>query len=180
MPNSSLTDAIKEAYASAPTDTVILHTLEFRHSAFTQPLRVVYDNRQWSGYLEADAPEDGGQLVNFSPYTFEIKLPEVTDSGLPELEIKIDNVTQEIQEQIEAAAVTSEQVELTYRPFLSSDVNGSGYLNGPQMDPPMHLVITFIKADVLKITATASFGDISNKLFPVEIYTPDNFPGLVR
>ena len=34
MPNPALEQAIREAYASAPSDTVILHTLELRHPAF--------------------------------------------------------------------------------------------------------------------------------------------------
>ena len=36
MPDPSLSAAIKEAYASAPTDTVILHTLELRHPDFVR------------------------------------------------------------------------------------------------------------------------------------------------
>ena len=34
MPDPSLTQAIQEAYASAPSDVVILHTLELRHPEF--------------------------------------------------------------------------------------------------------------------------------------------------
>ena len=34
MPNTALSEAIKEAYASAPSEQIILHTLELRHPAF--------------------------------------------------------------------------------------------------------------------------------------------------
>ena len=34
MPDPALSQAIKEAYAAAPSDVVILHTLELRHPAF--------------------------------------------------------------------------------------------------------------------------------------------------
>ena len=49
MPNAALSEAIKEAYASAPSQQIILHTLELRHPAFVdeagQPvaIRVVRD-----------------------------------------------------------------------------------------------------------------------------------------
>ncbi len=49
MPNAALSEAIKEAYASAPSEQIILHTLELRHPAFVdeagQPvaIRVVRD-----------------------------------------------------------------------------------------------------------------------------------------
>lgn len=34
MTDATLTEALKEAYASAPSDITILHTLELRHPAF--------------------------------------------------------------------------------------------------------------------------------------------------
>ena len=34
MPNTLLSEALREAYASAPSDVVILHTLELRHPSF--------------------------------------------------------------------------------------------------------------------------------------------------
>ena len=34
MPNTALSEAIKEAYASAPSQQIILHTLELRHPSF--------------------------------------------------------------------------------------------------------------------------------------------------
>jgi hypothetical protein len=34
MPDPTLSEAIQEAYAHAPSDAIILHTLELRHSDF--------------------------------------------------------------------------------------------------------------------------------------------------
>ena len=63
MPDFSLEDALKEAYASAPASEVILHTLELRHPSFTQPIRVVRDHAEFTCFLEADAPEEGTPKV---------------------------------------------------------------------------------------------------------------------
>ncbi len=65
-------------------------------------------------------------------------------------------------------------IELTYRPYLSTD------LSGPQMNPPITLTITEINVDILKITATARMMDLGNKSFPSENYTVKNYPGLTR
>jgi hypothetical protein len=41
------------------------------------------------------------------------------------------------------------------------------------------MVLSNISADVFKVRATASFGDLNNKRFPNEEYTAERFPGLV-
>ena len=43
MHDPALSDALREAYASAPVGEVIWHTLELRHPAFAAPIRVVRD-----------------------------------------------------------------------------------------------------------------------------------------
>ena len=72
------------------------------------------------------------------------------------------------------AIETQDMIEMTYRPYLSSDKSC------PQMNPPITLVITDIQVDVLKITATARMMDIGNKSFPAENYTVSKYPGLSR
>ena len=66
MPNNALSEALREAYASAPSDVVILHTLELRHPSFIDDdgdsiaIRVVRDNQDLKARLESSAPLDGG------------------------------------------------------------------------------------------------------------------------
>ena len=65
MPDPSISQAIKEAYAAAPSDVVILHTLELRHPAFKddegQPtaIRVVRDHVDLTARLEPTARASG-------------------------------------------------------------------------------------------------------------------------
>ena len=76
MPDSTLSQAIMEAYAAAPSDVVVYHTLEINHAAFTQPIYVVRDNAD----LEADL-EDGGGTVTFVRFAFDLVKPEVSPAG---------------------------------------------------------------------------------------------------
>lgn len=180
MPDSSLSAAIKEAYASAPQGEVILHTLEFRHPSFVdevnQPtaIRVVMDHADLEAMLEADAPLNPGEYVTFIAFAFDFSLPEIQQSAVPEITITIDNVSQEIERNLALAVASPYKIEVTYRPFLSTD------LTGPQMDPPLTLTVTHIEANDFQVTARATFSDMANKAFPGEDYTAERFPGMVR
>lgn len=174
MPDPTLSEAIKEAYASAPSDVVIVHTLEMRHPAFTEPIRVVMDFIPIEARLEKSAPLNAEELVTFQPFAFDLVLPEVVDTGVPEMQITIDNVSGEILRHIELAMPEPEKLEVTYRAFLSDDLEA-----GPQNDPPLHMTITQIEADATAIRAKASIADFVNKKFPGEVYTDKKFPGLI-
>ena len=172
MTDTTLKEAIKEAYASAPDDEIIVYTIEMRHPAFTQPLRVVRDHKSFTGTLEASASANAGEAVEFLPYAFDLELPEIAETGKPEIVLTIDNVSREIVASIEAAVRTPYKIEITFRIYLMSDTAG------PQNDPPMSMVINTIEADVFKVTARAGFADLSKTAFPRKTYTLDQFPSL--
>lgn len=174
MPNTTLSEALKEAYASAPSDIIIVNTLEIRHPAFTAPIRVVSDFVSVTAKLEANAPLNAGEMVEFLPFAFELSLPEMTDKGVPELGLRIDNVSREIMEHIELASPLPDKLEITYRAYLSNDLS-----SGPHNDPPLHLTIISIEADAVAITAKASVVDFINKKFPNQEYDENRFPGLI-
>jgi hypothetical protein len=180
MPDPSLSQAIKEAYAAAPSDVVILHTLELRHPAFVDDdgnvtaIRVVRDHVELVARLEIAAPMDGGAMVTFVALAFDLSLPPIDTAPVPEITVTLDNVSREIVRHLDAAVATQDKIEITYRPFLSTD------LEGPQMDPSITLVLTEVEANALQITGRARMLDIGNKAFPAEIYTANRFPGLAR
>lgn len=172
MPDVTLSEAIKEAYASAG-DVPIYHTLEIRHSTMTEPIRVVRDIESLTAYLEADAPADPGTEVTFLPYAFDFQKPEVGPNGAPVMPITIDNVGREITIAMENAVASVEPVLITYREYLAND------LTGPQNDPPIHMELKSVTCDVYRVSATAGFPDRSTRKFPTLEYTAEDFPGLV-
>lgn len=174
MPDPNLSAAIQEAYASAPDDAVIFHTLEIRHDSFEEPIRVVRDHVPLNATLEDDAPLNAGEEVTFLAYAFDFQLPPVKSNGVPELLITIDNISQEIEQALRSAAESAGKLEVTYRPYLSTD------LSAPQMDPPITLTVLSATADTFRVTARCSFGDLVNKQYPDQDYTAARFPGLVR
>ena len=180
MPNPALSEAIQEAYAHAPSDAIILHTLEIRHPDFRDEngnptaIRVVRDQLDLQARLEADAPMDAGTIVNFVAMGFDLDLPAVDTTPVPEIVVTLDNVSREIVRYLDVAAESQSVIEITYRPYLSND------LEGPQMDPPITLILSEVEADVQRVTARARMMDIGNKAFPSRNYTAKEFPGLTR
>jgi len=173
MPNTTLTQAIKEAYAAAPTDTVILHTLELRHVALTVPIRVVLDNQDWVLTLEAGAPVNPGQAVTFIKFRFDFRIPDITDGSSPEMEVSMDNVDRSIVDGLEAANASPSKLELTYRQYTNL------ITSAPQNNPPLHLIVNHCEVNLFRATLRAGFGDTVNKSFPGETYDVGRFPGLV-
>lgn len=179
MHDPSLQDAIKEAYATAGADEPILHTLEMRHPSFLDDdgnavaVRVVADQEDLTAQLEADAPLNGGEYVTFTAAAFEFKLPQVDDGGLPQIEIAMDNVTQILMPYLREAASSTEVAEVTYRPYLPSD------LTTPQMDPPLTLELTNVQANLFRVSGRAQFKILHNVPFPNKRYTLEDYPSLV-
>lgn len=173
MPDSTLSQAIREAYAAAPSNLVIYHTLELNHPAFTAPIRVVRDWADLTATLEASAPVDAGSEVTFVGFAFDFTRPEISTTGVPRMAIEIDNVDRAIVANLEAALTTTDMVTAIYREYLSSD------LTGPQNDPPIHMTIISVTADVFRVKAVAGFPDLINRRFPSIAYDSETFPGLV-
>ena len=178
MTDTTLSAALKEAYASAPVNVVIHHTLELRHSAFrdangiARPIRVVRDFVDLVATLEPSDPNDGGNAVTFTAFSFEFTKPEMSATGVPQITITMDNVDRVISQSIEAAMGTTELVTVVYREYISTD------LSVPQNNPPLIMTIMSVEVDAFHVTATAGFPNLMNKRFPTTEYAADVFSGL--
>jgi hypothetical protein len=173
MTDVTLSQAIKEAYASAPAGVVIYHTLELRHPSFSSPIRVVRDFNNLTATLEATAPENASTAVLFTAFAFDFTKPEVSQVGVPQVTITMDNVDRAITANIEAALASTALVTCIYREFISTD------LSVPQNNPPVSMTIMSVVADVFKVTAVAGFPSMMNRRFPTLAYSAEVFKGLM-
>lgn len=174
MSDPTLSEAIKEAYASAPADAILYHTLEIWHPNFTAPIYVVRDFADLNATKEAGAARDAGTEVTFVGFAFNLVPPEVDRGGVPQCVIEIDNVSREILANIEASMGSTDSITVIYRAYLSDD------LSGPENDPPLELTIMSITADPFKVRAVAGFGSLANVRFPKLDYDAQTFPGLIQ
>lgn len=174
MPDPALSTALAEAYASAPVESLILHTVELHHPAFAVPVRVVRDRVTLDARLEATAPAEGGEVVTFVPYAFDLTLPEQTTSGAPQCVLEIDNVSRDILVQLRLAIREATPILMIYRAYLDGAA-----LDGPENDPPLRMELKQVNATPLRIRAVAGFPDLLGQSFPRLTYDVARFPGLV-
>lgn len=180
MPNALLEAAIAEAYASAPQDTIVLHTLELNHKSFTQPARVVRwpvtDNEPavFHCLLEDDAAYDPGRVVDFIGLPFEIVTPEKSTENPGQFQIKIDNVGDMLDEQLEAAALEGGQITAIYREFIK----GSEETDGPRAVWG-GIQIASPRMEGQTITVSGAVLDWMHRPYGY-LYTPERYPALVR
>ncbi|MDT8856424.1 DUF1833 family protein [Paracoccaceae bacterium Fryx2] len=173
MPDPALSAALAEAYASAPVDQVIYHTLELWHPAFTAPIRVVRDFAALDARIEAGAARDAGAVATFVAYAFDIVPPDQTATGTPQCVIEIDNVGRDILAQIDLAVSRPEPISVIYRAYLSDTLD-----DGPETDPPLEMTLITVSATPFRIRGTAGFPNLLNLRFPKLDYDLETFPGL--
>lgn len=166
MPNPALSEAIKEAYAIAPSNKVILDTLEIRQTGVQSPIFIV---RSLNPIVATD---ENGHDHTFQAVGFQFSLPSETEDGFKSLSISIDNVGRTVRDFIDTAKSERITVEMLYRPYLSDD------LSQPQMIPPLLLYLKDIQVTPQQVTGRATFMDLINKKFPLEIYSRERFPAL--
>jgi hypothetical protein len=114
----------EEAYVSAPSDEIVLHSLEVVHKTFTEPIRVVRwpvagpEPERFQCKLEDDADYNPGQVVEFIGAPFEVILPEKTTENPGRFTIRIDNIGDYLDEYLENAATSGGEIACTYREFV--------------------------------------------------------------
>lgn len=165
--NASLQDAIKEAFAVAPVNKVVLHTLEIRQIGVQDPVYLVQSRRGITALLE-----DGVTYADFEPVGFQFTLPPSNEEGFRSLNISIDNVGRRVIDFLETAMAHSVPVEVLYRPYLSDN------LDAPQMIPPLVLYLKDVQVTAQQVVGRATFMDIVNLKFPSQLYSRDRFPAL--
>ena len=178
--NDLLQKAIAEAYASAPVEVQMLHTLELNHKSFTQPARVirwpVTDNTPdvFQCLLEDTAPYDPGKVVEFIGAPFEITLPTQSTDETGQFSIRIDNIGDRLDEDLEAAALSGGQITAIYREFIKGTEGTDGpssIWEGINIKNP--------RLEGQTIVTDGSILDWMNRPFG-QLYTPEKYPGLVR
>lgn len=162
--NDTLSDAIREAYASAPAGVVVYHTLEIKQDGVQDSIYLV------QGRQPIEASDEEGYVRTFSPSSFQFTLPPSDGEGLQALTVTIDNVNRAASDFLKAAMESQVVVELVYRPYLSTDLTNAA------MSPPLRLTLKDASISTTQVVGRATFMDLVNRKFPSELYTRARFP----
>ena len=179
MPDDLMKQAIAEAYASCPVDdAIILYTLEFLHPTFDKPARLVRwpvtsnELQTFSLKLEPEAPVNPGEFVDFIHVPFEVTIPAQEDNAPGEFKIKVEHIGHIMSEHLLSAVRQREPIRMVFREYLKT-----------MPETPQLIYTDFSIATVTvsnnAVEGTATMIDWLLRVYG-RIYTPSEFPGLVR
>lgn len=155
---------IETVYASAPSEHVILPTLEILVPGF-DPVRVV------AAFEDLTATLETLETVTFTAGPFEYREPSKDTGGNQTLTFSIANVTGEAQEAVDTAIEADLEVPVNYRVFLSTD------LTAPAKNP-FKMTMRGGRFEGMMVQIEAGYYDLLNTAWPRLRYTAENFPGL--
>lgn len=155
---------IETVYASAPSDKVILPTLEILVPG-EDPIRVV------AAYEDLTATLETAETVTFQAGPFEYREPSKNTNGQQTLTFAIANVTGEAQRAVESALASDAEVPINYRVFLSTDLTAPAQL-------PYKMTLRGGTFEGMMVQVEAGYFDILNHRWPRNLYTADFAPGL--
>lgn len=150
-------------YASAPTDAMLLYTLEVSAPGVT-PVRIV------QGYEDRMLGVDG-QLVLFEAAAVELSLPSRNASGQQSLRFGIAGANERIRPIVYSILETGQIATIVSRTYLASDITA------PAERP---YVMTALPGQFEKgnYVQEASYYDLLNTAWPRERYTAETAPGI--
>jgi hypothetical protein len=164
--NPALTEALKEAYASAPAAKTIINTLEIRQEGVQDTIYLAQSR------ISVTAFDENGVERVFEPSGFQFALPPSSKEGFQSLNLSMMNINRRVSDFLRIAKSEPVAVKVIYRPYLSDD------LSEPQMNPPLVLFLKDAQATSYEVAGRATFLDVVNKRAPSELYTRERFPAL--
>lgn len=147
-----------KAILARETEEVFLCLLTLEHPDISPAIRLVNNT-------EPVTRSDG----TYQPYPFEAVLPEDTDTGRPQVTIRIDNIDREVTRKLRELSGVP---KCTLRVVLASspEVTEMG---------PFEFSVLSAEYDVMLINVTLGYEeDFLNQAIPAQTYTPSNSAGV--
>lgn len=174
----TLTEAIQEAAAIAPIGRQILRAFELYHPALAEPIRFVDDVEPLEATLEATAPRDAGDLVEFLACPLAHDPAGEDDSDSPQaVKIGRPDVGGVLKQALDIAREwpdPSATWELIERLYASDD------LSKPTVLPTLSLEPTNFEISGGRGMLEAIFDDDANFAVPGITFRRSEYPGLAR
>lgn len=168
-----LSEAIRQAYASATVSSAVLLTLEIRHPSFVDESGNPTSAWIVNDFRNHTCTDESGTPHEFIGIPFRYTKPEQTDSGAPKVAtLQIDNCSLEIARLLMLARESDDPVEVVEREYLSSDKTA------PHVLPVTVLELNSPEITVESVSAQVGFGNLTNRKYPARTFQSFEFPGL--
>jgi len=177
----SYSEAMAESAVGARIDRVILSTFELWHPVMgAAPIRAVVDTEPLTATLEATAPRNPGETVDFIPSQLQIEYPEESENAnSPTLTITVSNVSRLIKDVLDQIRASTDPEVLYGKWELIERIYASDDTTAPAKMPPFQLTLTKVRTQGAVTTLTAAYRDSANTAIPAITFTPEAYPGLL-
>ncbi len=190
MADTTLSDALAEAFASAPAEMVVIDTISIYYAGLTTTSPAVPtelylfngttgDSLTAAGAplknfkLESTATINPSTIVSFIGLPFAITQPDVGSDPLAKGQLLIDGVGREAADLMLAAIDLGVSIDVTYRPYITGNE-----LIGPEQTPPIKFSLSNVVIRGLTLSADIILPTHGNRRFPRQLYTSSRFPQL--
>lgn len=155
---------LQELYAQGG-DEVILHTVELSCEAWPEPIVLIRD------FVDHTIGTEDYRTLNAAASGMSIALPKRDNTTAQRLTFALDGVRQEATILIRRALAEHKKIRLTYRVYLSSDLNWPA-------ENPHHFEVHAVKASANRVEVTAGLFDLIDMKWPRDVFNSENAPGL--
>ena len=164
----------KNIAVSPPSSDFFIDTLEFHHSSFAAPEKLVNQPKDYVLTLESTALINPNQAVIFTACPFDLRKPQKGDQGRQAVDILIPNVDRRLTSQMDRARGNGGAITCFWRTYAKSQITS------PIINPPPKFQIKSGNITVFEIRLTATFFEFFNDKFPGFLYSNAFAPGLQR
>ena len=158
MPRNVSLAAIQGALAQQ-TDEIYLVLLEIDHPSLGSPLRFVNDSQDITSNMNL-----------YTAFPFEVKLPDDQEGREPRAELRIDNVTRELIDEIRTI---QDPFNVTLSVILASSPSIIEW-------GPMDMLSSGVVYDANNITFQLIYSVFAEEPFPYMVFDTIDFPGMFK
>lgn len=167
--------AFAESAAIARLNYYMTECYELWHPTLTEPFRFVNDVKPVTATLEATAPRNPGEAVEFIAVPMSVTRPEESDTAAnPTVTMNRPDVSGVLKDALDAARGTLGLWEIIERVYASND------LAAPHILPPRKYEVKSFTLSLANAGLQANYGDHANEAIPRLTFKREFYPGLVR
>lgn len=167
--------AFAESAAIARLEYFMLDCYELWHPSFAEPIRFVNDVNPITATLEATAPRNAGEAVEFLAVPMSIDRPEESDTAAnPSIGLQRPDLSGLLKNALDAARGSLDPWEIIERVYASDD------LALPAILPPRSYQVKTVTLSLAVASMQANYDDHANEAVPRLTFKREFYPGLVR
>ena len=155
---------ISITYASAPSEDLLIPTLEFNNE-LAGVIRLA------QSFNDLTATTELAETVTFIQSAWEVSLPNKDATGQQTLPFQICNVTGEAQRFIDDCLSSGKATQVIYREFYADDLSAPATV-------PIKMTLRGGSAEGITVGIEAGYFDLLNVGWPRFRYTPEFSPGI--